>query len=54
LEKSVFSPPARHKNTVSGAAKGSLILGKKGIKDNHLSENAIKKDAFILTKPENW
>lgn len=51
---SVFFPPERHNNTVSGAAKGSQIIGKKKIKDNQFPDKVNKKDGFILTKPESW
>jgi uncharacterized LabA/DUF88 family protein len=51
---SVFFPPERHNVTAAGAAKGSQIIGKKKIKDHQFPLNVIKKDGYMLTKPESW
>jgi len=50
---SVFFPPERHNNTVAGAANGSQIIGKKKIRDHQLPNDVVKKDGYILRKPEN-
>jgi uncharacterized LabA/DUF88 family protein len=50
----VFFPPKRHNNSVSAVAKGSLIIGRKKLKDNQFPENISKADGFILQKPKDW
>ena len=38
-------------NTVAGAAKGSLIIGRKRLIDSQFDAEIQKKDGFILHKP---
>ena len=51
---SVFFPPERHNITVSGAAKGSQIIGKKKIKDHQFPATVTKNDGYVLNKPASW
>lgn len=50
----VLFPPKRHNQSVALAAKGSMILGKKKIKDAQFSNEVIKKDGYVLEKPTEW
>jgi uncharacterized LabA/DUF88 family protein len=51
---SVFFPPTRHNNTVAGAAKGSLIIGRKKLIDAQFDLAIKKADAYVLNKPKEW
>lgn len=51
---SVFFPPARHNNSVAGAAKGSQTIGKKRLKDSQFESSVTKRDGYVLRKPNEW
>lgn len=50
----VAFPPARHNASLALHAKGSMILGKKKLRDNQLPSEIQKEDGFILRKPVEW
>ena len=47
-------PPKRHNQSVSIVAKGSLTIGKKKIKDSQFPIEVIKRDGYVLTRPDDW
>ena len=50
----VAFPPKRHNSSVSLAAKGSLMIGRKKLVDSQLPLEVHKRDGFILRKPSDW
>lgn len=50
----VAFPPKRHNSSVSLAAKGSLIIGRKKLVDSQFPVEVQKRDGFILRKPSDW
>lgn len=50
----VAFPPRRHNSSMSLAAKGSLIIGRKKLMDSQFSLELQKKDGYILRKPSDW
>jgi len=50
----VAFPPKRHNASVSLAAKGSMIIGRKKLVDSLFNEEVPKADGFILRKPKEW
>lgn len=50
----VFFPPKRFNNSISSVAKGSLIIGKKRLKESQFPEDVTKKNGFKLKKPNEW
>lgn len=50
----VAFPPNRHNVSVSNAAKGSIIIGKKKLKDAQFPNIVIKKDGYELHRPASW
>jgi len=50
----VFFPPKRSNNSVSAVAKGSLIIGRKKIKDSQFDDEVTKVGGFVLKKPKEW
>ncbi|MGM0409036.1 MAG: NYN domain-containing protein [Bacteroidota bacterium] len=50
----VAFPPRRHNSSVSLAAKGSLIIGRKKLMDSQFSLELQKRDGYILRKPSDW
>lgn len=55
-QKRVFIafPPNRHNVNIQRAAKGSIVIGRKKLKDAQFPENVVKKDGFTLKKPAEW
>jgi len=50
----VAFPPKRHNSSVSLAAKGSLMIGRKKLVDSQFPVEVQKRDGFILRKPSDW
>jgi uncharacterized LabA/DUF88 family protein len=50
----VAFPPKRFNISVNHAAKGSLTIGRKKLKDAQFEEKIIKKDGFVLIRPGTW
>lgn len=50
----VAFPPNRFNISVKDAAKGSLIIGRKKLKDSQFDDTVKKHDGFILTRPKEW
>ncbi len=50
----VAFPPKRHNSSVSLAAKGSLMIGRKKLVDSQFPDEVQKKDGYILRKPTDW
>lgn len=50
----VAFPPNRYNISVNNAAKGSMMTGRKKLKDAQFDDNVIKKDGFVLTRPLTW
>jgi len=50
----VAFPPNRHNVSVNHAAKGSMMIGRKKLKDSQFPNIVIKKDGFVLNKPVKW
>lgn len=50
----VAFPPKRFNHSVALVAKGSLMIGRKKIVDSLFEYEVVKKDGFILRKPEEW
>lgn len=50
----VAFPPKRHNSSVSLAAKGSLIVGRKKLVDSQFPVEVLKRDGFKLRKPSDW
>lgn len=50
----VTFPPKRHNASVSLAAKGSMVIGRKKLLDSQLPKEVKKKDGFVLKKPLDW
>ena len=50
----VAFPPNRHNVSVNHAAKGSMIIGRKKLKDSQFPESVTKKDGYILKRPGEW
>lgn len=50
----VAFPPARHNASLRLHAKGSMILGKKKLRDNQLPSEIKKRDGYVLRKPATW
>jgi uncharacterized LabA/DUF88 family protein len=50
----VAFPPKRHNQSVALVAKGSLTIGRKNLIDSQFQEELIKKDGFVLKKPDKW
>ena len=50
----VAFPPNRHNVSIQQAAKGSITIGRKKLKDAQFPKNVAKKDGFILKRPTEW
>jgi uncharacterized LabA/DUF88 family protein len=50
----VAFPPKRHNNTVAAVARGYFTIGRKKIADCQFPLEVVKKDGYILTKPDEW
>ncbi len=50
----VFFPPKRYNNSVAAVAKGSMVLGKKKLRDNQFDKEVEKKGGYKLKKPPEW
>lgn len=50
----VVFPPKRHNSSVSLAAKGSLMIGRKKLVDSQFPSEVQKRDGYILRKPSDW
>jgi uncharacterized LabA/DUF88 family protein len=50
----VAFPPNRYNVSVNHAAKGSLMIGRKKLKDAQFDEKIVKNDGFVLIKPSTW
>ncbi len=50
----VAFPPKRHNQSVSLIAKGSLTIGRKKLVDSQFDMEVVKKDGYILKKPNDW
>jgi len=50
----VAFPPNRHNVSVNHAAKGSMMIGRKKLKDSQFPEKVTKNDGFVLTRPSEW
>jgi uncharacterized LabA/DUF88 family protein len=50
----VAFPPNRYNVSVNHAAKGSMIIGRKKLKDSQLEDKIIKEDGYILERPPAW
>ena len=50
----VAFPPNRFNISVKDAAKGSLMIGRKKLKDSQFAEKVKKKDGFVLMRPTEW
>lgn len=50
----VAFPPKRHNSSVSLAAKGSLIIGRKKLVDSQFPDEVQKRGGFKLRKPSDW
>lgn len=50
----VAFPPNRHNISVDQAAKGSIIIGRKKLKDSQFPDEVTKNNGFVLTRPIEW
>lgn len=50
----VAFPPKRHNSSVSLAAKGSLMIGRKKLVDSQFPDEVQKRDGYKLRKPSDW
>jgi uncharacterized LabA/DUF88 family protein len=50
----VLFPPKRHNVTVKNAARGSMVIGRKKLKDCQFHSEIVKADGFTLKKPTAW
>lgn len=50
----VAFPPNRFNVSVKQEAKGSMMIGRKTLKDCQFDEKVIKKDSFVLVRPKEW
>jgi uncharacterized LabA/DUF88 family protein len=50
----VAFPPKRHNSSVSLAAKGSLMIGRKKLVDSQFPAEVQKRDGYKLRKPSDW
>ena len=50
----VAFPPNRFNISVKNAAKGSMMIGRKKLKDSQFPERVTKMDGFTLKCPETW
>lgn len=50
----VAFPPKRYNSSIALEAKGSMIIGKKKLKDSQFEESIPKKDGYIIHKPKEW
>ncbi|HEV2483707.1 MAG TPA: NYN domain-containing protein [Puia sp.] len=50
----VAFPPNRHNIDIQYASKGSIVIGRKKLKDAQFPDNVAKKDGFILRRPAEW
>lgn len=50
----VLFPPKRHNQSVATQARGSMIIGKKKVKDHQFDEKVVKEDGYELEKPDEW
>lgn len=55
-QKRVFVafPPNRYNVSVNHAARGSLTIGRKKLKDAQFPDNVKKEDGFTLKRPDTW
>jgi len=55
-QKRVFVafPPNRSNISVKNVAKGSLIIGRKKLKDSQFPDQLRLKSGYLLNKPTNW
>lgn len=50
----VAFPPHRFNISVKDAAKGSMMIGRKKLKDAQFDNTVPKKDGYVLTRPKLW
>jgi uncharacterized LabA/DUF88 family protein len=50
----VFFPPKRRNKAVALVAKGSLVIGRKRLKDSQLPDVITNADGYELQKPDGW
>lgn len=50
----VAFPPKRHNSSINLVAKGSMMIGRKKIKDSQFDDIVISKTGFELKIPDNW
>lgn len=50
----VAFPPNRYSVSVNHAAKGSLTIGRKKLKDSQFADSIQKENGFILKRPDTW
>lgn len=50
----VAFPPNRFNVSVKDAAKGSMMIGTKKLKDSQFDDHVNKKDGFVLSRPDTW
>jgi uncharacterized LabA/DUF88 family protein len=55
-DKRVFLafPPKRNSIAVKNQSKGSMVIGRKTLKESQLDENIKNKFGYILSKPKEW
>ncbi|MFH0734206.1 MAG: hypothetical protein V1773_07865 [bacterium] len=44
----------RHNSSVAAVSRGYLTIGRKKLADSQFSDEVVKKNGFILTKPKEW
>lgn len=47
-------PPGRRSDRLRRAASASFTLGRKVLKDSQLPDEVVKRDGFVLRRPERW
>ena len=50
----VFFPPNRYNASVAFVARGSMVIGKKKLRDSQFAEEVKKPNGFILKLPTEW
>ncbi|MCW3168744.1 NYN domain-containing protein [Chryseobacterium sp. 09-1422] len=47
-------PPKRNSVALKNQSKGSMVLGRKTLKDSQLEEKLINKFGYEISKPKEW
>lgn len=50
----VAFPPKRNSISLKKLAKGSMVLGRKTLKDSQLAETLVNRFGFTLKRPQRW